>query len=390
MLVHFVEDEIIIDQIIDNFLEISDQNHFIVFGRKLNADFIHITRVGAWLSSYDEKLGDINEMISTLGARAIILHSLPDVFANIILEIQKNIPICWCVWGSDLYGLPKIKPNTYAPLTKWSLLKSKPYIGIEQFIKKHDLLRKIYFEKIKRTDDYYNTRFTAISKISYFSTYIKEDYEVFNKYYPNNLEFITSAFLHLDQYLAGSKDVTLLSEAGNILIGNANKIESNYLDAITVVAKKVSHLKKVYVVLSYGENDSHKKEVINKGRKMLNVHFHPLLDFMERDEYLKMLQSCSVGIFNHYRQQAMGNIIAMLYLGARVYLSFRNPAYRFFLRNGILVNSLENEFDNYGISRLSNDVVEGNRSQLYSMFNKKKVLADLGNLTRVVTNTQCQ
>jgi len=27
---------------------------------------------------------------------------------------------------------------------------------------------------------------------------------------------------------------------------------------------------------------------------------------------------------------------------------------------------------------------------LYSMFNKKKVLADLGNLTRVVTNTQCQ
>lgn len=381
MIVHFVVDEKIIDQIIDNFLEISEENMFLVFTENFKNKFTHITRDVSSIRRFDYNHEDINEVLKKLKADAIIVHQLNLNFAKTINQINKSLKIAWIEWGFDMYHLPKIRPTLYAPITKNYLLRNEPSLPLKFLIKKNRLSRNLLY-KLKNKNDPYKEIFRAIRKINFFSTYIKEDFNYFMKFYnKKHLSFSETAFSTIDQYLAGNKNLRINEHATNIIVGNSNTIECNYLDVICELEKRKDKFNKAYFVLSYGKNDSHKKEVITKGKKNLVEKFHPLTDFMPREKYIKMLQSCSVGIFNHYRQQAMGNIIALLYMGARVYLSEKNPAYHYFLRKGIAVNSFENEFEIYTNTILSSEKAENNRRILDSIFSKEKVVNDLRNLT---------
>lgn len=381
MIIHFVVDEKIIDQIIDNFLQVSPNHQFLVFTENKNDNFNHITYTGPFIRSFNYIEDDINEVLSNTKADAIILHQLNLKFANTVNKIKNSIQIAWIAWGFDVYSLPNIKPSLYAPITKQFILKCRPASSLVWSIKKYNFARVIFY-RLKGKRDPYREIFKAIDRINFFSTYIREDFDYFSKYYhKNNLGFLESSFSTIDQYLAGNNNLRVDEFATSVIIGNSNTLESNYLDVIGKIQEKRDQINKIYCVLSYGKNNDHKKQVISEGEKQLGDKFQPLTDFMPREQYLEMLQSCSAGIFFHYRQQAMGNIIALLYLGSRVYLSERNPAYNFFLRNGIVVNSFENDFDRYLNTKLSYEDAENNRKKLDLIFSKEKVISDLKNLT---------
>ena len=44
---------------------------------------------------------------------------------------------------------------------------------------------------------------------------------------------------------------------------------------------------------------------------------------------------------NHVRQQAVGNIVIMLYLGARVFVRQENPVYDFFKGSGVAISTVQ-------------------------------------------------
>ena len=381
MTVHFVVDEKIIDQVIDNFLQVSSNHIFFVFTDNLGDNFYHITRSGSFIRRFYYLHEDINELLDTIDTHSIILHQLNFEFAKIINQINQSIKIAWIAWGFDIYSLPKILPSIYAPKTKQFIFKNKPATPLIWFIKKNDIARNVFYSLMGQNDPYREI-FNAINRIDYFSTYIREDFDFFSKFYKNNkLHFIESTFSTIDQYLAGNQNLRIKENANSIIIGNSNTLESNYLDVIYKIREKREKLNKIFCVLSYGKNKYHRKKVISEGRKNLRDKFQPLTVFISREQYIEMLQSCSTGIFFHYRQQAMGNIIALLYMGARVYLSEKNPTFHFFLRNGIVVNSFENEFNTYLNEKLSLEDTDNNRNKLDLIFQKEKVISDLKNLT---------
>lgn len=384
MIIHFVVDEKIIDQMIDNFLQVSSNNLFLVFTEYSSDNYRHITRIGPHLKNYNYKKEDINEILKKNDVHSVILHQLNLKFAKTINKIKHNVNISWIPWGFDVYNLPKIESTLYAPLTKIFLVKNRPLVPLIWLIKKNNLTRRLFFN-LKGKKDYYREIYRAINKVTYFSTYIREDFYVFTKYYNiKGLSFVETSFSSIDQYLAGDKHLRVDKNATSIIIGNSNTPESNYLDVIPVIGEKDFKIEKVFCVLSYGINNKHKKKVIFEGRKHLKDFFCPLTDFMPREEYIKILQTCSTGIFYHYRQQAMGNIIALLYLGARVYLSVKNPAYLFFKRIGVKVFNFEYEFDIFLNTKLSLDDIENNRKKLDSIFNKEKVINDLSSLSNLL------
>ena len=106
---------------------------------------------------------------------------------------------------------------------------------------------------------------------------------------------------------------------------------------------------------------------------------------MERKQYLDILMSCSVGIFYHYRQQAMGNIIAMLFLGARIYMYAKSPVYQYLKRNQINIFDFDTDFDTYNYKKLPKTEVVANRKILETLFNKDKVNNDLSNLIKLLS-----
>ncbi len=211
----------------------------------------------------------------------------------------------------------------------------------------------------------------------------------FSTYYPNDFTFVYCPFSTIEQYLGGSKSTDAINSTGdlNILVGNSASPESNHLDVLVKLQeqKGLSGIK-FYFPLSYGAASKHYiDEVLLKGKKTLGPAFHPMLSFLNRPAYLEILDSCSTGIFYHFRQQAMGNIIAMLYQGARIYLSSRNPAMEFFQKNGIVVFDFDKDFKKYKNSRLADDMVLNNKRNLEQLFSESRVLSEISKLNSILS-----
>jgi hypothetical protein len=105
---------------------------------------------------------------------------------------------------------------------------------------------------------------------------------------------------------------------------------------------------------------------------------------MPRDEYNKILQSCSVMIMPQYIPQAQGNIVTGLWLGMRVYVSEKSLAYQFLRRIGCKVYSFETEFGTYQLSPLSEEEVLHNREALRKWYSKEHVLESAKNVVKIL------
>lgn len=384
-IIHFVIDEKITDQLIENFSSVDENCIFLVF-KKENDKFKYLNATAENVVFYDGNTYCINSLLEKYRSRLIIVHGLQLIFAKCILDIRSKVRIAWIEWGFDVYGLPKIRPFLYAPKTNNFLLKSNKKLLIERFIKKRGWLRELYSKFIMRQEDNYSVIFKAIGKIDFFCTYIEEDFNVFSSHYKNKLKFLSFTFNSIDQYVAGRESIRIHARASRILLGNSNTPENNHLDVLNTLGTYKQRLldTQIYTPLSYGRDESYKRAVIKYGKRVFESMFVPLVDFMERAEYVNILQNCSVGIFYHYRQQGMGNIIAMLYMGARVYLSVKNPTYFFFKRIGVVVFDFDREFGDYTNTRLDMIQVENNRSILSQYFSKEKVISDILRLNHML------
>jgi hypothetical protein len=80
----------------------------------------------------------------------------------------------------------------------------------------------------------------------------------------------------------------------------------------------------------------------------------------------------------------MGNIIALLVMGVRIYMSSKNPAYQYFKRNGVNIYALQEDFSRYGISKLSKQQVDENRQIIKPLFSKDRVIKNTNNLVKVL------
>ncbi|WP_162198232.1 TDP-N-acetylfucosamine:lipid II N-acetylfucosaminyltransferase [Geofilum rubicundum] len=382
-----MKDEKIIDQIIENFLLVSQHNVFLVFSNDDTGNFKHISfNDEAIIKAYNIKRDDINEVLIMNEAQAIVLHSLDYLFTKVIDKINIDIRIAWIAWGFEIYMHPKNRRNLYAKKTKQFLIQKRPLVLLKWHLTKWNYLRFVTNNVLNLTNSYIDLQEKSFKRIHFLATYIYEDYVFFKNLFPHtNLSYHEVAFSTIHQYLAGTKDLKIDGKARNILVGNSNSLESNYLDAIDVLYG-VKETGTIYFVLSYGNDPGHSRAVLKKGKKKLKGRFHPLLNFLDRAEYIKILQSCSVGIFYHFRQQAMGNIIAMLYMGARVYLSTKNPAYLYFKRSGIAIFNIENDFEIYGNRTLEVHEQILNREKLEQMFSREKVIGDLYSLTMALLN----
>lgn len=109
----------------------------------------------------------------------------------------------------------------------------------------------------------------------------------------------------------------------------------------------------IYIPFSYGGSKKYYNFLQREIKKMKlekNVIF--IHDFMEYNEYKKLLSQCSIAIFGHIRQQAIGNARLMLSLGAKVFFFKDSISYDFFSKAGFKVHNIEEDFN---LSTLANN-----------------------------------
>src|SRR5690606_19822669 len=126
---------------------------------------------------------------------------------------------------------------------------------------------------------------------------------------------------------------------------NSNSLENNHLEVFDLLKNvELPTEMNLIVPLSYGNDVNYKTTVLGIGENLFGHRFLPLIHFMTREQYMDTLATCSAAVFYHFRQQAMGNILALLYLGARVYLCQKNPLFHYFNRIGVFVYDFDTEF----------------------------------------------
>lgn len=109
-----------------------------------------------------------------------------------------------------------------------------------------------------------------------------------------------------------------------ILLGNSATKTNRHVEAMQMLSKFKDENIEVFAPLSYGDM-SYAKEVKAEGERLFGKKFKPLLSMMDSSQYLSFLSSISVGVFNHNRQQGIGNVSRLLAFGSKVYLSEDGP-----------------------------------------------------------------
>jgi dTDP-N-acetylfucosamine:lipid II N-acetylfucosaminyltransferase len=382
MIIHFMLDEKIINFLIDNFEGAApDENVYIIFKSSSDTRLDHVSHKKEVII-FNYLKDDINKVLSDIDSRIIICHILDQIFAKILSRLYQKMTIFWCIWGYDLYSLPLIKPAIYAPHTLKYITITQPLKRLAWLLFRLKHIRSLIFN-VRGKGDPFSLTESAHKKVTACLTYIEEDFKLLKNRYPDvTAQFIYFPYLNISQYI-GSKIENASVTGNNILIGNSNSLECNHLDAFKLVHEVSGSKIKVIVPLSYSNNEKYKKKLLKTGRELFKENFTPILEFMSLDKYIEILSSCSVGIFYHYRQQAMGNILAMLWLGARVYMSERNPAYLYLKRIGFRIFILDSDFETFLNRPLTDQEIAHNRAIIQSNFASEIVAKNYSDVIKI-------
>lgn len=217
----------------------------------------------------------------------------------------------WVIWGGDLYAYRKPRTN----------IKSKLGEFVRRFV---------------------------IKRMGHIVSLVRGDYELVRKWYGAGGTYYHGAYKNpiSTSYLDALPLIKKSIDSPYVIqIGNSADPTNNHLEAF----KKLEYFKdeniKIYTPLSYG-NKLYRKIVIEEGKKIFGEKYIALTEFLPPEEYSVYLNNIDIAIFNNDRQQALGNIYALLYLNKKVYIRSDTSMWTHFKENfGIDMNdflSIEN------------------------------------------------
>ncbi len=255
-------------------------------------------------------------------AKKIILHGLWRDKVNILLYFNPQLlkKCYWVMWGGDFYF-----PELHNQIK-------------HQIIKNMGNCIPVTYDDYIYIQSFYASKATYHTCINYPKSIKIPEYEV------------------RDSVLSVKK----------IMIGNSATSTNRHLDVFDLL-KQYSNLQ-IFVPLSYGDK-MYASQVIEQGKKLFK-EFFPLVDFMEYEQYLDILKTIDIVIFNHNRQQGVGNIILLLGLGKTLYLSRDNNAYNMLKDLGIVFYDILSLNDTLG--EISLEDKKKNRALILQNYSEKK------------------
>lgn len=297
-------------------------------------------------------------MTSLSNYKSIFIHYLCDLKLDFIASAPRKTRIIWMCWGQDIHKL--IIPKSYLPQTKALLKKNHKYS--ELFWEYSLPLRLLKFPFTKKGK--------LLKRIDYCCPVIEEDIDLINNTLKLKLQYIPFHYGTMENFLGNQFSNSC--NGNNVLVGNSSSYASNHLDAFKELQNFNLKNRKVIVPLNYGDMD-YARDISEIGNRIFEDRFIPIMDFLPMVDYNKMVVSCSVAIFNHLRQQALGNILVCLWLGIRVFMNEKSPLYDSLKKMGLFVYSIQEDLKKENcnaLEKLTDDEVAKNKVILLKEFGK--------------------
>ena len=241
------------------------------------------------------------------------------------------------IWGGDLYSRNLGKKNL-----KWHILE--------------------FFRR------------PVIRRIGHLVTYVPGDVELAREWYGATGKH-HDCLMYTSNIYREHKAITQPHTTINIQIGNSAAPSNNHLEIIEKLKPFASQDVAIYAPLSYGD-DFYARKVIDKGYSIFGEKFKPMTTFLPFDQYLDFLGKIDIAIFNHKRQQAMGNTITLLGLGKKIYMRSDITPWSMFEKLQIKVFDVKN----IEISKISETSRACNIENVRNRFSEPRFLQELNNI----------
>ena len=328
--IHLVDDEKFIKYAFESFSKLDKvDNEFMCISNKKNLDHINFDCV-----IIDNSYLKSDDFVETLNkCDLLIIHFLNSKYYDLLSNKKLTPKILWIGWGGDYYwmidtlkGFNIFKPITDTIYNKFRITRYFNYFN--RLIKK--TIRK---KNIK-----------IINRINYFAPVLMDDYELIIKnnawFKPNYFSWNYGALE--DNYIKGLEDFQV--SGTDIMIGNSATITNNHLDILQSLKQANIENTKIIIPLNYGDL-KYGKLIDNKAKALFGNQVQILNDYLPYDEYLNLIKNCNKVFMGHIRQQAMGNVITLLYFGSKIFFFKESVTYTFLLKSNIKVYLIEDFVD---------------------------------------------
>lgn len=362
-ILHLAIDEKFLDlDFINNLLKISSaKDHFFIIVSDSEIKF-PITHDNINFR-YVKKCEIMEALKVHLPFKKLIIHGFIDQMRTPILNLPKNITITAIVYGFEFYS--KIKDvNLYKRKTKKilkSITKKKRTINTSY---KDFIYTLIY--KIKQK----NILNKSFKRIDVIAHYIPQEYLMFKRKLNLNAEFLA---FNMGSYESLFPELAINNQK-NILIGNSADSTNNHLDTMNMIDQsQIKNNCKIYCPLSYAyDKPIYIEKVIEYGEKKFGSVFNPVRKYLDKDDFVRLLNTCEIIILNQHRSQGIFSAFAAFYFKKTLWLSENNPFYEFICDLGIKAFIIENGIDL--TKQLTEEELIKNQNVYMKNFNSDTVL----------------
>ncbi len=298
----------------------------------------------------------------------VILHSLNTFNQGLLAHASPDLRFVWIGYGGDYYDLIYEDRNLmYQEKTRAivnELLANKnPVIPLSKKI-----ARKIFYTRLDKK--------ALVEKINFFAPVLENEYNmVASKFGSSFPEYVAWNYGSSVALFNNERKSHCNPNGNNILIGNSATPTNNHIEVFDLLRTQNLDNRKIICPLSYGNSD-YASIIKDIGRSYFGENFLGLDTFMPYEEYTELIGTCSNVIMNHNRQQATGNIVVMLLLGANIFLSQINPLYSFLKQKDAVIFTIDELSNSPDLldSHLSEDEIEQNRQIIMSLYSEKVLL----------------
>lgn len=275
---------------------------------------------------------------------------------------KNSIQFIWIFWGFEYYQLPHKLKDKYSKFSKPFYYRKLISFHYNYFI--HFLNNKVkypFYLGKESFEKYFN-------EFDIFCSFIKDDYNDVMKHNPN-VKYKQLAYLSLNDFPNINLDFKKIKE--QIMVGHSGSPTLNHYE-IVLLLKKLKVNNKIIVPLSYGKKAyiSSLKKAVEK----LNIDkMEFLMDFMSLEDYYNKLDEIGIFILNSKRQEALGNVVFLLWNGTKIFLSDKSSTYKTLKELRYHIYSVENDLNALTLKPLTEQEKYHNHKLISETLNHKKV-----------------
>jgi len=265
-------------------------------------------------------------------AKYFFIHYMTEEIFRLLFRFKGKTKIIWIIWGADLYE--------YIPMEIYDPQTLKLVNMLDGKIKL--IFKKFYFF-LK-----YEIRKSVIKKIDYVVSPHKGDIRLLNKFFKTNAQWYSQTiYPNPVDFEKFDKEIDFIKEKYNfkkkdeklLLLGNSGNPTNNHLDILIRLSKIEKQNFRIICPLSYGF-PPYIKKIIEKGKILFGDRFIPFLDFLSPKIYFSILKQVDLAIMYHNRQQGMGNVQILVYLGKPICMK-KTSGYFHLVEKGVIVFSIQ-------------------------------------------------